>query len=381
MTAVNTAVNKVAVIGTGVAGLAAAIQLAKAGIKVDVFEAKPELVALGSGISLQGNALRVFDALGAWDDIRAAGYAFEGLTLRAPGPDAPIVAELPDVKTGGPEYPAAMGMPRAELARILLAHAERAGAVMHFGSKVTGLTQSPASVELFIEGESAGDYDLVIGADGVNSTVRELIGIDVRPEQTGMGIWRTFVSRPVEVERTELYYGGPVYIAGYTPTGEDSMYAFLVEKAQDRAGVSDEEATRIMLEESRAYGGPWDQIRADLELGARANYTWFTKHLVAAPWNRGRVVIIGDAAHSCPPTIAQGAAQGLEDAFVLTELLTSRGQLDQALWDAFHERRVPRAQAVVEASVQLGQWQIDADRDADTGGLIFGIAQKMAQPA
>ena len=136
-----------------------------------------------------------------------------------------------------------------------------------------------------------------------------------------MGIWRAFVSRPAEVERTELYYGGPVYIAGYTPTGEDTMYAFLVEKAQDRFGTPDEEATRIMLDESRAYDGPWNSIRADLERGAHANYTWFTQHLVEAPWNRGRVVVIGDAAHSCPPTIAQGAAQGLEDALVLTELL------------------------------------------------------------
>ncbi|QEW01956.1 FAD-dependent oxidoreductase [Microbacterium lushaniae] len=376
-----TAVSKVAVVGSGIAGLAAAIQLAKAGVDVDVFEAKPELTALGSGISLQGNALRVFDALGAWGDIRAAGFAFEGLTLRAPGPDAPVVAELPDVKTGGPDYPAGMGMPRAELARILLAHAEKAGARMHFGVKATALEQSDAFVELSVDGTRAGEYDLVIGADGLHSTVRELIGIDVEPQPTGMGIWRTFVSRPDEVQRSELYYGGPVYIAGYTPTGEDSMYAFLVEKAQDRSGVSDEEATGIMLAESRAYGGPWNQIRGDLERGARAHYTWFTHHIVPAPWNRGRAVIIGDAAHSCPPTIAQGAAQGLEDAFVLTQLLTSRDELDQDLWDEFHARRMPRAQAVVEASVQLGQWQIDGDRDADAGGLIFGIAQKMAQPA
>lgn len=377
-----TAVRKVAVIGAGVSGLAAAIQLAKAGVEVDVFEAKPELSALGSGISLQGNALRVFDALGAWNDIRAAGYPFEGLNLRAPGPDAPIVAELPDVKTGGPDYPAAMGMPRPALAQILLAHAERAGAKVRFGVKLTALEDGPDdTVNVIVDGESGGEYDLVIGADGLHSSVRELIGIEQKPQPTGMGIWRTFVSRPAEVVRSELYYGGPVYIAGYTPTGENSMYAFLVEKAQDRFAVSDEEATRIMLEESRAYGGPWNSIRADLEKGARANYTWFTQHIVTEPWNRGRVVIIGDAAHSCPPTIAQGAAQGLEDAFVLTELLTSRDTVDQDLWDEFHARRLPRAQAVVEASVQLGQWQIDGNRDADAGGLIFGIAQKMAQPA
>lgn len=376
-----TAVNKVAIAGSGVAALATAIQLAKSGVEVHVFEAKPKPSALGSGISLQGNALRVFDALGAWDDIRDAGYPFEGLNLRAPGPGAPIVAELPDVKTGGPDYPAAMGMPRPKLAHILLEHAEAAGASIRFGAKVTWLVQGDDHVEVFVNDESAGVYDLLVGADGLNSTVREIIGIDVKPLPTGMGIWRSFVSRPAEVVRSELYYGGPVYIAGYTPTGEDSMYAFLVEKAQDRFGTPDDEATRIMLEESRAYDGPWNSIRADLEGGARANYTWFTQHMVPAPWNRGHVVVIGDAAHSCPPTIAQGAAQALEDALVLTELLVARDAMDQDLWDAFHARRIPRAQSVVEASVQLGQWQLDGVRDADVAGLMFGIAHQMAEPA
>jgi 2-polyprenyl-6-methoxyphenol hydroxylase-like FAD-dependent oxidoreductase len=376
-----TAVNKVAIAGSGVAALAAAIQLAKAGVLVDVFEAKPEPSSLGSGISLQGNALRVFDALGAWDDIRAAGYPFEGLNLRAPGPGAPIVAELPDVKTGGPDYPAGMGMPRPELARILLDHAVAAGASVRFGAKVTWLVQGDDHVEVFVNDASAGVYDLLIGADGLNSSVREMIGIDVKPEPTGMGIWRAFVSRPDEVVRSELYYGGRVYFAGYTPTGENSMYAFLVEKAEDRFGTPDDEATRIMLEESRAYDGPWNSIRADLEGGAHANYTWFTQHIVPAPWNRGHVVVIGDAAHSCPPTIAQGAAQALEDALVLTELLVSRDAVDQDLWDAFHARRLPRAQRVVEASVQLGQWQLDGVRDADVAGLMFGVAHEMAEPA
>lgn len=376
-----TAVTKVAIAGAGVAGLAAAIQLAKAGVAVDVFEAKPELSTVGSGISLQGNALRVFDALGVWDEIRAAGYVFEGLNLRAPGPGAPIVAQLPDVKSGGPDYPAAMGMPRPALARILHDHAVNVGATVRFGAKVTGLEPDESGVGLVVDGEPAGRYDLLVGADGLHSSVRELIGIDTKPQSTDMGIWRAFVSRPAEVERSELYYGGPLYIAGYTPTGDDTMYAFLVEKAQDRFGVVGAEATRIMIEESRAYDGPWNAIRADLEGGAHANYTWFTQHLVDAPWNRGRVVIIGDAAHSCPPTIAQGAAQGLEDALVLTELLVAADAVDQDLWDAFHARRLPRATAVVEASVQLGQWQLDGDRDADAGGLIFSIAQRMAQPA
>ena len=236
-------------------------------------------------------------------------------------------------------------------------------------------------VEVFVDDESAGAYDLLIGADGLNSTVRELIGIETKPQPTGMGIWRTFVSRPAEVETHRAVLRRTGLHRRLHPDGrEHACTRSSSRRREDRFGVSDEEATRIMLEESRAYGGPWDSIRADLEAGAHANYTWFTKHIVDAPWNRGRVVIIGDAAHSCPPTIAQGAAQALEDAFVLTELLVARDTLDQQLWDEFHARRLPRATAVVEASVQLGQWQIDGDRDADAGGLIFGIAKKMAEP-
>ncbi|WP_417564639.1 FAD-dependent monooxygenase [Microbacterium sp.] len=376
-----TAVSTVAIAGSGVAGLAAAIQLAKAGVEVEVFEAEPELSERGSGISLQGNALRVFDALGVWEQAQAAGFAFEGLTLRAPGPGAPVVAELPDVKTGGPDYPAGMGMPRAALAGILLTHAQSVGVRVRFGARVTGADATATAVAVAVNDEPAGRFDLLIGADGLHSTVRRLIGITTEPQPTGMGIWRAFVSRPTEVVRSELYYGGPMYIAGYTPTGEDSMYAFLVGTAQDRFSVSDRHAAQLMSEESQAYHGPWESIRADLAAGAHVNYTWFTQHIVAEPWNRGRVVVIGDAAHSCPPTIAQGAAQGLEDAAVLAELLIDRDAVDQQLWDAFHARRLPRARAVVEASVQLGQWQIDGDREADAGGLIFGIAQQMAQPA
>ncbi|WEG08389.1 FAD-dependent oxidoreductase [Microbacterium horticulturae] len=376
------AVASVAVVGAGITGLAAAIRLARAGIDVEVFEARPELNPLGSGITLQGNALRAFDTLGVWDDVRAAGFAFEGLTLRAPGPGAPVVAELGDVKTGGPDYPAGMGMYRPDLAKILLAHAEQAGAKIRFGATVSGIRSVGEAVEVLADDAVAGTYDLVIGADGLHSAVRGLIGIDTAPQPTGMGIWRSFVSRPAEVQRSELYYGGPVYIAGYTPTGDDTMYAFLVEKAQDRFGVTDAEAVQIMLHDSWAYEGPRNSIRADLgSADAHVNYTWFTQHIVEAPWNRGRTVIIGDAAHSCPPTIAQGAAQGLEDAVVLTELLIERDAVDQTLWDEFHARRLPRARAVVDASVQLGQWQIDGNRDADAGGLIFGIARQMAQPA
>ncbi|MGW9112581.1 FAD-dependent monooxygenase [Microbacterium sp. NPDC055683] len=376
-----TAVTKVAIAGCGAASLAVAIPLAEAGVSVDVYELKPELSALGSGITLQGNALRALGRLGVWERAAAEGYPFEGLTLRAPGPDAAVIAELPEVKTGGPDFPACMGMYRPDLARILVERAESLGVRIHFGAKVTGVRETDEGVLVDVGGAPVGVFDLLVGADGLHSTVRELIGIETQPEHTGMGIWRAFVPRPTEVTQSQLYYGGPAYIAGYTPTGEDTMYAFLVEDAQDRFGVSPAEAVEIMRGLSAAYGGPWNAVRESLSETSRINYTWFTAHVIDGAWNRGRTVVIGDAAHSCPPTVAQGAAQAMEDGIVLAELLLAADVVDGALWDAFHARRVPRATAVVEASVQLGRWQLEHDRDADAAGLIFGVSQRMAQPA
>ena len=374
------AVSRVAIVGSGVAGTAAAILLAEGGVEVDVFEVKPELSALGSGITLQGNALRVFDRLGVWELVKEAGYSFDQTGLRAPGPDAPVIAQIPDARTGGPEYPAVAGMYRPDLARILADRATVLGAHIHYGTTVRSFTQDAEGVDVTVSDGSTGRYDLLIGADGLHSDIRKQLGIEVEPERTGMGIWRAFVPRPKEVTQTDLYYGGPVYIAGYTPTSEEMMYAFLVEPAQDRH-LSSEEGVEVMRELSRAYGGPWDEIRDSLGDASRVNYTWFTQHVVPDAWNRGRAVIIGEAAHSCPPTIAQGAAQAAEDALVLSELLLERDAVDQSLWDELHARRLPRATEVVEASVQLGQWQIDHVQDADVPGLMRRIAMLVSRPA
>jgi 2-polyprenyl-6-methoxyphenol hydroxylase-like FAD-dependent oxidoreductase len=101
---------------------------------------------------------------------------------------------------------------------------------------------------------------------------------------------------------------------------------------------------------------------------------------VPAPWHRGRVVLVGDAAHSCPPTLAQGGAQALEDAAVLAELLLTRNGVDDDLWTEFTARRHDRARTVVEASNQLGQWLLDHEQ-GDVPGLVRRIGDLVSQPA
>lgn len=374
------AVRHVAIAGAGMAGLAAAILLAEDGVEVDVYEVKPELSALGSGITLQGNALRSFARLGIWDEVQKKCWTQEVLTLRAPGPDATVLATIPDARTGGPEFPAAAGMYRPDLAQIMLDRAAALGARVHFDRTVTALAQDADGVDVTLSDGSTDRVDLLIGADGINSSVRAIVGIDVKPEPTGMGIWRAFVPRPAEVTNTDLYYGGPMYIAGYCPTGDDMMYAYLVEDKQDRSAVTPDQAIEIMREGTRAYGGPWNQIRESLGTDSRVNYTWFTSHLVDGPWNRGRVVLIGDSAHSCPPTIAQGGAQALEDALVLCDILERADAVDDAVWDEFTRRRLDRARQIVEASLQLGRWQLDHEQ-GDVPGLISRIAALTSVPA
>ncbi|NJP92820.1 2-polyprenyl-6-methoxyphenol hydroxylase [Nonomuraea sp. FMUSA5-5] len=367
-----TAVGNVLIVGAGTAGSALAIQLARAGVTVTVAEIEPAPTTLGSGITLQGNALRVLRDLGVWEQVSAAGFAFGSLGLRAP--DGSLLAEIPDARTGGPDLPATVGMNRPELAAILAAAVRDAGAHVRYGLTVDAVSGSGAVT--FSDGTTA-DFDLVVGADGIRSHVRRLIGVEAAPEPVGMGIWRVHTRRPKDVERTDLIYGGPCFIAGYCPTGADTMYAYLVEKARPREAVGDKAAHMRALAEG--YGGAWDEIRADITDPDRINYTWFESLLVERPWNRGNAVLIGDAAHACPPTLAQGAAQCLEDAAVLAELLLAADRLDQDLFEAFMDRRHDRVKAVVKASVQLARWQLDGVRDADLPGLMGRIAAMVSE--
>ena len=198
-----------------------------------------------------------------------------------------------------------------------------------------------------------------------------------------MGIWRAFGPRPASVTRTDLYYGGPSYIAGYCPTGEDSLYAYIVEDGPGPLALcSARSSWRRCASSPQAYHGPWDDIRATLTDPSRVNYTWFETHVLPAPWNRGRVVLIGDAAHTCPPTLAQGAAQAAGGRRRPRRAAALRATpLDQPTCGT---RSTPAASTapttVVDASNQLGQWLLDHVQ-GDVPGLLHSVTELVRQPA
>ncbi|MEU3619123.1 FAD-dependent oxidoreductase [Streptomyces sp. NPDC006872] len=359
----------VLVIGGGAAGNASTVLLRRAGVAVDLIEARPDWNATtGSGITLQGNALRVLRELGVWDQVEASGFAFGSLGVTTP--DGTVLHEAEDIRTGGEDLPATLGMQRPQLQRILIDAVRASGATIRLGTTATALDQDPEGVTVQLSDGTTARYDLVIAADGLNSSTRAATGITAKPEPTGMAIWRTPAPRPAGLVRTDLAYGGPAYIAGYCPTGENTIYAYVVEACRDRASIDPATYADEMRRLTQAYGGHWSEITPHITDPAKVNYAWFDRLLVEGSWHRGRVVLVGDAAHGCPPTLAQGAAMSLEDASVLAELLTSGRAWDDDLFQEYYERRIPRVRAVVEASVQLGQWQLDGIRDADVPGLI-----------
>src|SRR6185312_4564268 len=135
------AVRNVLVVGGGAAGAATAILLAEGGVSVELIDIKPDISALGSGITLQGNALRVLRSLGVWEQLKEQGYAFDTLGLRAPDPDGTLIVQMDDIRTGGPDLPATVGMYRPTLAKIMLERAAAVGVKIRFGTTYTSLDQ------------------------------------------------------------------------------------------------------------------------------------------------------------------------------------------------------------------------------------------------
>lgn len=366
------------VVGGGSAGNAVTILLRRAGLTVDLIEAEEDWNATaGSGITVQGNALRVLRELGVWERVQASGFGFGALGITTP--DGTVLHVIEDVRTGGDDLPATMGMQRPQLQQILIDAVRASGASVRLGTRVETFDQDADGVRVRFTDGSEGRYDLVIAADGMGSSTRAAIGVPDRPVPTGMAIWRIAAPRPAGVERTDLAFGGDAYIAGYCPTSQNTIYAYAAEANRDRASIRPESYADEMRRLLQGYGGHWPEIVKHIDDPAKVNYTWYHRLLVEGSWHRGRVVLIGDAVHCCPPTLAQGAAMSLEDALVLSELLTGSDVWDDQLFQTFYERRIPRVRTVVDASVQIGQWQLDGVRDADLPGLVDRVSTMLKE--
>lgn len=374
-------VRKVLVVGGGIGGLTASIALRQAGIDAEIVEIKQEWTVYGVGIIQPNNQLRALDQVGLAARCIELGGATPGWHLC--DANGNLQAEIPQSNAGAPNLPPINGISRPSLHRILSEAAREHSVAVRLGLTVSWLQDIDGGVEVDFSDGTRGSYDLVIGADGVYSKVRELtFGSGLKPRPTGQAVWRYNFPRPPEVTWGMMFYAHKSK-AGLVPTSKETMYLLLVTPAV--TGRAPEERLHILLRERlEEYGGIIAELAKGVTDPRGVVYKPMESLLVPPPWHRGRVVLIGDAAHATTPHLAQGASIAIEDGVLLGQLLGQNKPVEQALSE-FSVRRFERCRLVVESSLQLGKWESlewagTPDPNADPAALMAFAWNKMTEP-
>jgi 2-polyprenyl-6-methoxyphenol hydroxylase-like FAD-dependent oxidoreductase len=348
------AVSKVLVVGGGIGGLTAAVALRQQGIAVDLIEIKPDLSVYGVGIIQPNNTLRALSQIGLAQSCIALGAAFPGWRIH--DTTGKFLFDAPATDSAAPGMPPINGITRPLFHKVLSEAAIGAGAVIRLGTSLAGIENRGAQVHVRFNNDTKTDYDFVIGCDGVYSdTRRRLFGEAVKPRYAGQCVWRYNLSRPAGIEWGHLYFG-PDSKVGLVPLSPSLMYMFIVTAEPENARYPSPDLARMMRERLSAYTGLVAEFREQIVDPTGVVLKPLENVLLAAPWVRGRTIIIGDAAHATTPHLAQGAAMAIEDAVLLGELLGRHGPLEPLL-EEFMARRFERARFVIESSRQISAWE------------------------
>ncbi len=367
--------NNILIVGGGIGGLTAAIALGARQHHTTIVEKDPDWAVYGVGIIQQANVVRAAKQLGILDDYIDAGFGFDFVEVFLP--DGRKVARVPSHRLVD-GYPANLGVSRPALHAVLGKRAQQAGAQVRLGVTVTALQDDGRGVNATFSDGSNGRFDFVIGADGVNSRTREQIFPEVPPPQyTGQAVWRYNFPKPSDLDCLQVHEGPVGY--GLVPLSESLMYMFVTTPEPgnprfEKTGLAAQMRARL-AQASPAIAALRDTIVDDEGVVYRP-LEWL---FLDGPWHRGRVVLIGDAAHSTTPHLGQGAGMAFEDSIVIAEEIDRHDSPEDA-FEAFRRRRFDRCKYIVESSLALCRGQLGLGPRVEQAVATKSMFEMVAQP-
>ncbi len=337
---------KICVLGAGIGGLAAATALARRGAEVTVMEQSAEITEVGAGLQIGPNGFAVMRALGAGAALADCSVRAKGVSLLDGTTDKPVFGLDFQRFADDQEY---YFVHRADLVDVLADAARKAGVKIRLLQQVDEVRIQDGHAHVMMKQGGGSSPDVLIGADGLHSRVRVALNGEREPFFTRQVAWRTIVpALGNEPAVARVYMGAGKHLVVY-PLRDGKMLNIVAVQERDEWAAEgwnfrDDPAN---LRAVFADFGPEVQ-----GLLARVEdvYLWgLFRHPVAETWHKGRVAILGDAAHPTLPFMAQGAVMALEDAWVLADALDKADTVEAGL-ASYQTRRRPRAARVIDAA-------------------------------
>jgi 2-polyprenyl-6-methoxyphenol hydroxylase-like FAD-dependent oxidoreductase len=333
---------RVAIIGGGIGGLAAAVALRRVGIASIVFEQVSELREIGAGLSIWSNAMNAIRELGLETTVLGSASLIEQNVTRALSGSLLTRTKLsPFIREAGAPC---ICIHRASLQRILLDSLPRDSVVT--GARCSAFHRSTA---IFETGERI-EADALIGADGIYSVIRDGLHGAQAPRYAGYTCWRGIrQDNGMLPAKTALLVMGGGSQFGVWPCGPGQLYWFLTRNAPP--------GTRQYKSEVLAFCRDWAAPAPEIIEGTPANAILQSDVIDRPPlswWGRGPVTLLGDAAHASTPNLGQGACQALEDAIGLAHCLSQASPIESALRN-YEALRIPRTSRIVRDSWRAGK--------------------------
>lgn len=342
------------IIGAGIAGCCTAAALARRGHLVTLIEKQPVWRFQSSGIFVYSNGLESLRDIGVAEAVLAAGFAVDqGRNRYLDHLGQPIVDVFYPHSADG-RLPAILGIKRAELHRVLVRHLDGLGLAPRLGTSFTRLEPDTQGVTVTFSDDCQERFDLVIGADGVRSQVRALVCGELPPRYSGFGVWRSVHRRPPAL-RDKVMLMGPGKRLGIMPISEDHLYLFGTVRQPEGQWMDPARWPALMRESFAEFQGPARPFLNELDEGSEVLYTAVEEVVAPLPWHRGRVLLIGDAAHASTPFMGQGGAMAMADAVELAHQLDGSAGAVEAAIERWGRIRQPVCQRVQDASRAVGE--------------------------